>query len=99
MNEIVERVAKAMWERANSTLPEDLRAPWEGDDFGPIHQDEWRANARAALQAMREPTMLQLASGQWAQFENPSPPVRDCVEANARAEKIWKAMIDRALAD
>lgn len=52
---IVERVAKALWEAYRDSIPANAEIPhWE--DVGEYGRKTYRAYARAAISAMREPT-------------------------------------------
>lgn len=75
MNEMIERVAKAIWSDY-----------WDGEGCSWAEMEESSRQtalsmARAAIEAMREPTEAMLE----AQFGQPSP--ADC----------WRAMIDAAV--
>lgn len=75
MNEMIERVAKAI-SQASMTSPD-----------GPYHicEDGYLHLARAAIEAMREPTEAMTLEGQVDPF-----PIS--------AEEAWTAMVDAALA-
>lgn len=86
-NEMVERVAKAIYE---SPIGGDPYAPrW--DDMREKHKDTFRDLARDAIVAMREPTEEMINSGRAA--DNGSD--RNLGEAGAK--EAWKLMIDAAL--
>ncbi len=75
MSEMIERVAKAISECHSGR-------DWRGmSEYG---KDWWREEARAAIEAMREPTEAMETAGQ----VDPLP-----ISTNAS----WKAMIDEAL--
>lgn len=81
-NEMVERVARAI---------QASRGPKENWDF--VTQatcDLWRADARAAIAAMREPNEGQLYAAHKATGG-------DILVGESR--EVWHAMIDAALAD
>jgi hypothetical protein len=79
MSEMVDRVAEALWV-ANS---KDRFGKWGGLEGQ--WKDKWRADARAAIEAMREPT-YDMRFGD------------DVKEWPEDAAACWKAMIDAALA-
>lgn len=88
MSEIVERVAVAIFKRAR-----------DESDWSEISEDErhqWRADARAAIAAMREPTETMPMAGFHAAFETSDEPV---YVGDHEIRKMWRAMIDDALAD
>lgn len=73
MSEMVERVATAM-----------ARAAKDNWDIPPQSEQTWRELARAAIEAMREPTEAMLSAGEpWS-------------ESNG-LWRSWGAMIDEAL--
>jgi hypothetical protein len=69
----------------------------------PIHGWDATEIARAALEAIREPTIPVAAAGQWhwlakiMGFSTSNPPVIDCVEANQKARENFTVMIDAIL--
>ncbi len=81
MSEMVERVAQAIYDRCNH---------WDHDDHLPAYStltDGWKAQwqdaARAAIEAMREPTEIMCVAPE---------------ETRAiGAKRSWQAMIDAAL--
>ena len=77
MSEMIERVAKALSEREGS-------GPWEGGLMGERGREMWRATARAAIEAMREPTSEMAFAD-------------DVKEWPDDAKAAWRAMIDAAL--
>lgn len=79
MNEIVERVAKAI---------DDASQPPGRPDYKMLMEN----SARAAIEAMREPTEDMIEKGMWSRSENGQYSPRDI------AVTIYKAMIDAALA-
>jgi hypothetical protein len=91
-NSMIERVARALYERARNPA-----APAEG---GYVSNDEppyttldgkWNLSdmARAAIEAMREPTEAMVTAGGHAAL--------DSVSQRADARDAWEAMIDAAL--
>ena len=84
MSEMVERVAKALIERIGS--------PWEWDEMDPMVQRLWLGHARAAIEAMREPTGEMSHVGEIARISAPALGPR-----SHRANTTFKAMIDEAL--
>lgn len=62
----------------------------------------YEKKAKAAIEAMRDPTTRMKAAGQWFQFEDPrfgTPPVNDCVKAGLNASRIWQEMVDASLSE
>lgn len=87
MNEMVERIARAMAEEEHpATDWELIDEPYTGDR-GALFRDYWRRIARAAIAAMREPTeaMVQAARAS-------APYDRDVTET-------WPLMINAALSE
>jgi len=86
MSEMIERVAEAIWDaRIERGGPGRTLMPW------PLYPEaDWcRATARAAIEAMREPTEKMLEAGDLPGWD-------DYVTAGLSKE-IWQAMIDAAL--
>ena len=103
MSEIIDQVADAMWEKCRD-LPE---MPMFAHEHG--WADQWpdefawlrsmiRSQARAAIQAMRDPTaaMIQTACNKHTPGEPMSPGGRTCVHQH-NAVFRWQAMVDAAL--
>lgn len=89
MTYMIERVAKALYERN-----------FDGKRAEPSIEPQWSiytADARAAIAAMREPTGVMRAQGQWAISENLT--VNVCLQNNTDAAKIYTAMCDAALGE
>jgi hypothetical protein len=87
---MVERVARALCE-ANGVDP-DTEGPWElGDHEYKIGWKFFESQARAAIEAMREPTLRMKCDG----YLVPTGPEPDI----DTAEAIWQAMIDAALSE
>lgn len=89
MSEMIERIAKAIWEVRQPNPPG--HAAWEDySGFGPSKTERsfTLAQARAAIQAMREPTLEMLKSGGQTPFHGADTP-----------RVFWQAMIDEALAE
>ena len=57
MNDMVEQVAKAIW---NHRFPD---MSWESKSRSEGIKDDYRMNARAAIAAMREPTEAMMQAG------------------------------------
>ena len=89
MSEIVERAARAMFE----TYQECEQIGW--DELGVKVQDEFRDQARAAIEAIRGPTREMVN----AVYE--IKPVLNCVKGHDLSDdevpRIFNAMIDEAL--
>jgi len=86
MTDMIERVARAMFER------ELDNGPWE--QRTETQEAIYMADARAAIKAMREPTqeMRLAAVAEWCR-PDPLPEHGSTLVFNA----IWQAMIDEAL--
>lgn len=87
MSEMIERVAEAMWtarQEAHGHYPDD--GPWASQVE--MVKDWVRAEVRAAIEAMREPTKAMELAGDlkltWA-------------EVTYGPDEIWRAMVDEAL--
>ena len=85
MSEMVERIAKAMFQHANPHLDPDFILAGNTDPDWKIF--EW--HARVAIAAMREPTEDMIESGfiKPPQWDHDSATVLD----------VWQCMIDEAL--
>ena len=83
MSEMVERVAKALYiaEIGPAIGPFD----WDIDEAGEVAARNYRKMARAAIEAMREPTEAMVRAG------------GDVTESDAIAIATWHAMIDEAI--
>ncbi len=83
MSEMVERVARALWPEFDD-LPTDASQPRlaRAGQFG-MTQEVALENARAAIEAMYEPTMEMIVSGE-----------KSVSEGSATG---WRAMIDAAI--
>lgn len=80
MNEIVERVARAIWDAEFDRF--EVASQYKGD--------EWKSyipHARAAIEAMREPTEAMKAA----------PHLGDLAQMETDTAYVWQAMIDAAL--
>lgn len=84
MNEMVERVARALHQHI---APE---APWES--LNPTHRDVACRVARAAIEAMREPTVAMVETG-----DNHTNCGGSC--SNRAGKVAWYSMIDAVLKD
>jgi hypothetical protein len=82
MTDMVERVARAIYEDRNGPRCE----PWGTKPKG--HKDPYRADARAAIEAMREPTEAMVGSGADHDAEG---------GGTGNPLAIYTAMIDAAL--
>lgn len=87
MSEMVERVAKALWTQAG------YFGDWDSTDWikgpSPYFREQFRAQARAAIEAMREPTHVMLSRGNTA--------AQDYGLGRSPELGVWRAMIDEAL--
>lgn len=96
MSEMIEKVARAIWEKATPLKP----GPWN-DDLNKWDRasDQERficmGQARAAIAAMQEPTEAMIGAGEQAHYRYPS----HIDNARAKTERAWGAMIDAALKD
>jgi hypothetical protein len=81
MNEMIERVAKALRERLDITLNE--------------HDGFYEGLARAAIEAMREPTDEMMVDGEWKEKSLMTFAPRE----ESPSLRVWQAMIDSALKD
>jgi hypothetical protein len=85
MSEMVERVARAIWEKQRSKIgdPNGLNARLEWKDKAVPAQfwDSYFDDSRAAISAMREPTLEMISAGN-----------KEWVPA-----KVFRAMIDEIL--
>lgn len=89
-NDVVERVAKAIYETAHPVALKDPKYEWK--TMEPLYRKTWIAAARAALQAMREPTD--------AMAREPARVGVSCGEdlvGRDVAVETWTVMIDEAL--
>ena len=82
-SEIIERVARAIYEGRNGP---GCRA-WGSQPAS--HQEPYLKDARAAIEAMREPTEAMLDAGKWVSplYDDPTP----------AAVEYWETMIEAAL--
>lgn len=88
MSEMVERVAKALYEARFVTTWEEFCAKDRFDSE--LHsREDWLGFARVAVTAMREPT-----EGMW---EAAVAARRDAKPGDAEALVMWRAMIDECL--
>lgn len=88
---MVERVVRAMI-AGKSWVKQDFRGPKTVitfDDLPKSYQDKCRAEARLAIQAMRDPTGAMIAAGERVMLDNN--------EQAGYELRIWHAMIDAAL--
>jgi hypothetical protein len=83
MSEMVERVARAMCDHAYSDI--EIKRGWDGETRG--SQVKWCAMARAAIEAMREPSQGMVNAATASDF-GPGP---------GEFLLMWEAGIDEAL--
>lgn len=83
---MVERVARAMCDEINFSF----------DGFNDATRDKYMRMARAAIEAMREPTIEQTEAVRIGSRQQDTPPLPSCKEIWA-AEFVWRTMIDAAL--
>lgn len=81
---MIEKVAKAIYETRNGKGC----TPWA--KRGMVHKAPYFADARAAIEAMREPEAEMLGHGDDAIFYS---------DFDHRANACWKAMIEAALSE
>lgn len=95
MSEMIERVAKAM-SVADSDCDLWDAISEDGDGCGYLGKNEYRLMARAAIEAMREPTgkMVKAACGAMSPAKRPTP---DRVSSAQKHRIRYQAMIDAAL--
>jgi len=82
MSEMVEKVARAIY----AAMPKTFEASGDFNRLWPNLQDSYRAVARAAIEAMREPTPTMMKEGNFSLDTGSS-------------DDTWVAMINEALAD
>ncbi len=98
MSEMIERVAKAMWEENINHVSKGITGLEAWENESERLRDDWRFFARAAIEAMREPSDKMLseyvdrcnAGGELNQESDIG------IEEDMR--QVWYAMIDVALA-
>lgn len=88
MSEMIEKVAKAIFDRGSV-----LQKEWDDADDG--HRDFYRILAKEAIQAMREPTDEMLVEMEQAAPAYTSFAARE----DSPSFKAYKAAIDAALKD
>jgi hypothetical protein len=86
MSEMVERVARAIYDAGQMRFHTE---PW--DTRIAETQENYRALARAAITALREPIEAMMSSIDWSEYEHEFGP--------AEARLIWETFIDAALKD
>lgn len=88
---MIERVARAMYADTNGRADK-----WREEE--PLTKDVYRSNARAAIEAMREPTEAMTFKGMYKfaeAYENSNPRgVGQC-----EIDQVWQAMIEAALSE
>lgn len=85
-NEMIERVARAMWARNLERGAGEYCAPW--DDETEVLREDWRSFARAAIEEMRDPSDAMRDAG------------NDTCESGRGDDNpiaVWRVMIDAAL--
>jgi hypothetical protein len=86
MSEMIERVAKAIWDQERKQPDCGHRPDWEV--LNVTAADAYRAKAKAAIEAMREPTDQMIDDGYEAGGYTPDP---------SDVPAAFRAMIDAAL--
>lgn len=89
---MVERVARALWDHMQKDWPSRIQESWDAEDalgrvVSELKKNYQRDLARAAIEAMREPTKEMISAvylGSLAQLET-------------SAEDVWHSMISAAL--
>jgi hypothetical protein len=93
VSEMIERVAKAI---AGYMHPDRLDKYWD-DWIGEEERRHYRVQARAAIEAMRDPTDAMV----WETMTTPLPSIAECggiIEQGKAAIKIqWQVMVGEAL--
>jgi hypothetical protein len=94
---MIEKVARAIYEAdpESGYHPDDRLSFWAGDGYSDEVWNLWRAIARAAIEAMREPTDAMDEAGSAVHEASDTDPHREWNGADI--DGIWKAMIDEAL--
>ena len=88
MNEMIERAAKAYYEKwRKHSIADGLVGAW--DELSPRAKALYTEPMRAAIAAMREPAADMIESGNEVEDDFTS----------ASIPRIWRAMIDEALRD
>jgi hypothetical protein len=93
MNEMIERAAKAIFKSRYGEPEHDAFWPDRLDEIvngPPFDAEGYRSMARAAIEAMREPTEAMIEKGVWSRSENGRYGPRDI------AITIFQAMVDEA---
>lgn len=96
MSEMVERVARALYDVEHRTVPGAAGrsiAFWQNETLDPAKRDYWFAAARAAIAAMRDTTMLRAGHSVLVPF------FTEEAEAYGMADRVWQATIDEVLTD
>lgn len=86
MSEMIERVAKAIWEKHRAML---LGEEWE--ELDRFTTERYRGYASAAIAAMREPTEAMEIAGHGTAIDV------DGTTHMVSAKACWQAMVDEAL--
>jgi hypothetical protein len=88
---MLDKVAKAIYEIAHPVA--DLPERYRWDNMEPLYKRTWLEAARAALQALREPTPEMLDAAEATIFEYAPRSEQWQLDATKRG---WQAMIDKA---
>jgi hypothetical protein len=88
MSEMVERVAKAIWDQERKQPDCGHRPDWEV--LNVTAADAYRAKARAAIETMWEPTQVMMKAAELSLDENTIGRPKGIVDT-------WQAMVDAAL--
>ncbi len=95
MSEMVERAARAMALEDNGVDHWDVMSE-DGDGHGYVGKNEYQMMARAAIEAMREPTQ-EMITAAMVQL-HPSVDERGVIQQAVDGARLdWQAMIDAAL--
>lgn len=100
MSEMVERVARAIAENQHQGWLYDQEAVAMLDPERVAKARKFlREAARAAIEAMREPTLEMIEAGQMENnlLENPDPPNAFLFLSRAEIKGAWEAMLEAAL--
>lgn len=98
MSEMIERVARALWAEREKQFPKFAQRSPDTLDETTGALDTMRAQARAAIAAMREPTGEMKDAGADS-YGVPTPAIGSLPLSviSGQPTKAWKAMIDAAL--
>ncbi len=97
MSEMVERISRKLVEMAIRQRRRFDTDPARLEEMLPamvdMHWTEWKGEARAALEAMREPTEDMAERGCYAIAAEPG----SSADSAESAKRCWQTMIDKAL--